>query len=55
MAHFLTSKGYYFYLANEQKVFVGLKATFLEKKFLSEGNAASKIELNEVQQVDRLT
>ena len=46
------SKGYYFYLPEEQKLFVGLRATFLEKNFLREGTVASKIELSEVQQVE---
>ena len=45
-------KGYFFYHADEQKVFVSLKATFLEKEFLSEGTIASKVELDEVQQVE---
>ena len=44
------SKGYYFYLSEEQKLFIRLRAIFLEKEFLSEGTIASKIELNEVQQ-----
>ena len=44
------SKGYYFYLPEEQKLFVKLRAIFLEKEFLNEGTIASKIELNEVQQ-----
>ena len=43
-------KGYYFYLPEEQKLFIRLRAIFLEKEFLSEGTIASKIELNEVQQ-----
>ena len=42
------SKGYYFYLEDEQKVFVALRAIFLEKEFLGEGTVASKIELGEV-------
>ena len=42
------TKGYYFYLADEQKVFVSLKAIFLEKKFLGEGTVASKVKLDEV-------
>ena len=33
-------------------MFVSLKAIFLEKKFLGEGTVASKIELDEVQQVE---
>ena len=42
------TRGYYFYLPTEQKVFVGLKAIFLEKKFFGEGIVAAKVELNEV-------
>jgi hypothetical protein len=49
------SKGYYFYHAEEQKVFVALKAIFLEKEFLGKGTVASKVELNEVQQVENPT
>ena len=44
------SKGYFFYLPEEQKLFVRLRAIFLEKEFLSKGTIDSKIELNEVQQ-----
>ena len=40
--------GYFFYLKDEQKVFVALRAIFLEKGFLGEGTVASKIELGEV-------
>ena len=46
------SKGYFFYLPEEQKVFVRLRATFLEKEFLSEGTVTSKIELDEVLQAE---
>ena len=49
------TKGYYFYLADEQKVFVRLKAIFLKKEFLDEGTVASKVKLEEVQQVEKLT
>ena len=42
------TKGYYFYLADEQKVFVSLKAIFLKKEFLGEGTVTSKVELEEV-------
>ena len=49
------TKGYYFYLADEQKVFVSLKAIFLEKEFLGEGTVASKVELEEVRQVEKST
>ena len=43
---------YYFYLLEEQKLFIGLRAIFLEKEFLGEGTIASKVELSEVQQVE---
>ena len=42
-------KGSYFYLADEQKLFVSLKTVLLEKKFLDEETNASKVELDEVQ------
>ena len=48
-------KGYYFYLANKQKVFVGLKAIYLEKEFFGEGTVASKVELEEVRQMKKPT
>ena len=41
-------KGYYFHHADEQKMFINLRAIFLEKTFLSKGTVASKIELDEV-------
>ena len=46
------TKGYFFYLEDEHKVFVSLRATFLEKEFLREGTVASKIELGEVQPIE---
>ena len=49
------TKGYYFYLADKQKVFMGNKAHFLEKKFLSEGISISKVELDKIRQVKELT
>ena len=39
-------------MEDEQKVFIALKAIFLEKEFLGEGIVASKIELSEVQPVE---
>ena len=42
------TKGYYFYLADEQKVFISLRVVFLEKKFFGERINGSKIELEEV-------
>ena len=41
-------KGYYFYHADKQKVFVSNRTVFLEKKFFREGTNASKIELDEI-------
>ena len=43
------TKGYYFYLADEQKVFVSLKAIFLEKEFLGKETVTSKVKLGEGQ------
>ena len=36
-------------------MFISLKVTFLEKEFLGEGTVASKVELDEVQQVEGST
>ena len=49
------SKNIFFYHVDEQKVFISLKITFLEKEFLDEGTVASKVELDEVQQVEAPT
>ena len=43
------TKGYYFYHPSEQKLFVGLRAIFLEKEFLGEGTVASKVDFGEIQ------
>ena len=43
------SKGYYFYHIEDQRLFVSLRAIFLEKKYLTESTKAN-VELNEVQQ-----
>ena len=48
-------KKYYFYLSDEQKVFVSNRAIFLEKKFLGERINVSKIELDEVRSVEEPT
>ena len=45
------TKRYYFYLAAELKVFVSIRAIFLEKQFLGEGVNTCKIELDEVHEV----
>ena len=49
------TKGYYFYLADKQKVFVSLKAIFLEREFFGEGTVTSKVELDEIRQVKNPT
>ena len=48
------TKGYYFYLTVEQKMFVSSRAVFLKKEFLSEEANACKIELDEVHEVEGL-
>ena len=42
------SKGYIFYHPGEQKLFVSLRATFLEKEFLGEGTVASNVEFGKI-------
>ena len=39
------TKGYYFYLTDEQKVFVSLRVVFLEKKILRKGINALRLNL----------
>ena len=46
------TKGYYFYLVVEQKVFISSRIVFLKKEFLSERANIYKIELDEVQEVE---
>ena len=46
------TKGYYFYLTEEQKVFISSRIIFLKKKFFGEETNASKIELGEVHEVE---
>ena len=41
--------GYLFYHPTEQKIFVSRHATFLEKEFILERDSGSKVELDEVQ------
>ena len=45
-------KGYYFYLTEEQKMFISNRTVFLENIFLGEGTNAIKIELNKVCKVE---
>ena len=44
------TRGYYFYLRHENKVFVARDAVFLEKEFISKRQSGRKFELTEVQE-----
>ena len=46
------TKGYYFYLAKELKIFVSSRILFLKKEFLRKKINASKIKLGEVHEVE---
>ena len=43
------TKGYYFYNASENKVFVARNCVFLEREFISKGTSGSKVQLEEIQ------
>ena len=42
------TKGYYFYLPSEHKVFVARNGVFLEREFICKRNSGSEIQLDEV-------
>ena len=44
------TKGYYFYLPSENKVFVARNGTFLEREFISNRTSGSKVQLEEIQE-----
>ena len=44
------TKGYYFYVPNENKVFVARKAVFLDKEFILKKVSGSKVQLKEIQE-----
>ena len=44
------TKGYYFYNAFENKVFVARNGIFLEREFISKGTSRSKVYLEEIQE-----
>ena len=46
------TKGYYFYLADKQKMFVSFRIVFLKKKKFEERINASKVKLVKVQRVE---
>ena len=43
------TKGYYFYNASENKVFVSRNGVFLEREFISKGTSGSTVQLEEIQ------
>ena len=43
-------KGYYFYNASENKVFVARNGVFLEREHISKGITGSKVQLEEIQE-----
>ena len=43
------TKGYYFYNASENKVFVARNGVFLEREFISKGTSESTVQLKEIQ------
>ena len=43
-------KGYYFYNASENKVFIARNGVFLEREFISKGTSGSKVHLEEIQE-----
>ena len=43
------TKGYYFYLPSDNKVFVARFGTFLEREFISKRSSGSKVNLEEIQ------
>ena len=44
------TKGYYFYIPSENKVFVARNGVFLEREFISKRVSGSKTSLEEVQE-----
>ena len=42
-------KGYYFYNASENKVFVARNGVFLEREFIFKGTSRSTVQLEEIQ------
>ena len=44
------TKGYYFYSASENKVFIARDCVFLEREHISKGTSGSKVQLEEIQE-----
>ena len=45
------TKGYYFYNALKNKVFVTQNGVFLESEFISKGTSGSTVQLEEIQEL----
>ena len=45
------TKGYYFYNASENKVFVARNGVFLEREHISKGTSGSRVQLEEIQEL----
>ena len=45
------TKGYHFYNPIENKVFVARNGVFLEREFISKGTSGSKVQLEEVREL----
>ena len=45
------TKGYYFYNPIENKVLVARNGVFLEREFISKGTSGSKVQLDEVREL----
>ena len=43
------TKGYYFYNASENKVFIARNSILLEREFISKGTSGSTVQLEEIQ------
>ena len=49
MGYSKETKGYYFYNASENKVFVARDGVFLEREHIFKGTNGSKVQLKEIQ------
>ena len=45
------TKGYYFYNASENKVFVAQDGVFLEREHIFKGTSGSKVQFEEIQEL----
>ena len=50
MGYLKETKGYYFYNASENKVFVARNGVFLEREHISKGTSGSRVQLEEIQE-----